>query len=72
MMKIILRKEFYKEAKGKVEKFSSKKIKNEDGYYENGVLYIMDKKYVKKNDIVIKGMHNVEKTYLSSVFSSKE
>ena len=58
-------KEFYKEAKGKVEKFSSKKIKNEDGYYENGVLYIHGQEVCKKNDIVIKGMHNVE-NYLAA------
>ncbi|MGL5615840.1 MAG: UDP-N-acetylmuramoyl-L-alanine--D-glutamate ligase [Sarcina sp.] len=49
-----------KEANGKVERFSSKKTKGEDAYYEAGFLYIHGKKVCAKDDIIIKGMHNVE------------
>lgn len=58
-------KEFYKEAKGKVEIFSSINIENEDAYYKDGVLYIHGKEVCKREDIVIKGMHNVE-NYLAA------
>ena len=46
-----------KEAKGKVERFSSKKVNNEDAYYDNGSLYVHGKEVCKKDDIIIKGMH---------------
>ncbi len=64
-------KEFYKEAKGKVERFSSKKIKNEDAYYENGTLYIHGEEVCKKDDIIIKGMHNVE-NYLAAFLAVED
>lgn len=49
-----------KDAKGKVERFSSKKIANEDAYYNDGKLYIHGKEVCAKSNIIIKGMHNVE------------
>lgn len=52
--------ELDKEAKGKVERFSSKKTINEDAYYDNGSLYVHGKEVCKKDNIIIKGMHNVE------------
>ena len=57
--------ELYKEAKGKVVKFSSKKIEGEDAYYKDGKLYVHGKEVCKKEDIIIKGMHNVE-NYLAA------
>lgn len=56
---------FDKEAKGKVVRFSSTKAENEDAYYENGVLYVHGEAVCNKEDIVIKGMHNVE-NYLAA------
>ncbi|MGL4991962.1 MAG: UDP-N-acetylmuramoyl-L-alanine--D-glutamate ligase [Sarcina sp.] len=64
-------KNLYKEAKGKVYKFSSKKIVNEDAYYKDGALYLSDKFVVNKNDILIKGMHNVE-NYLAAFLAVKD
>lgn len=49
-----------KEAKGKVMEFS-RKCKVENGsYFRDGKLYVLDKFVCDKEDIVIKGMHNVE------------
>ena len=64
-------KELYKEAKGKVEKFSSKNTENEDAYYKDGALYIHGKEVCKKDDIVIKGMHNVE-NYLAAFLAVED
>ncbi|MPQ44980.1 UDP-N-acetylmuramoyl-L-alanine--D-glutamate ligase [Clostridium tarantellae] len=58
-------KEFAKEAKGRVVKFSSTKAVGEDAYYKEGIIYVHKKEVCKKNDIVIKGMHNVE-NYLAA------
>ena len=54
-----------KEAKGKVVRFSSKKTKGEDAYYKDGKLYVHGKEVCKKDNIIIKGMHNVE-NYLAA------
>ena len=54
-----------KEAKGKVVRFSSKKTEGEDAYYKDGKLYVHGKEVCKKDDIIIKGMHNVE-NYLAA------
>ncbi|MGL5764603.1 MAG: UDP-N-acetylmuramoyl-L-alanine--D-glutamate ligase [Sarcina sp.] len=64
-------KELYKEAKGKCYKFSSIKIDNEDAYYKDGGLYLHDKFVVNKDDIIIKGMHNVE-NYLAAFLAVQD
>ncbi|MGG5463133.1 UDP-N-acetylmuramoyl-L-alanine--D-glutamate ligase [Clostridium sp. B9] len=58
-------KELDKEAKAKVVRFSSKKTEGEDAYYKDGILYVHGKEVCKKDNIVIKGMHNVE-NYLAA------
>ncbi|MGL5243632.1 MAG: UDP-N-acetylmuramoyl-L-alanine--D-glutamate ligase [Sarcina sp.] len=58
-------KEFSKEAKGRVSKFSSIKVHGEDAYYKDGKLYIYGEEVCEKSNIVIKGMHNVE-NYLAA------
>lgn len=58
-------KEFQREARGIVRGFSSKKIIRDGAYYENGKLFVFGKEVCKKDDIVIKGMHNVE-NYLAA------
>lgn len=64
-------KQLDKEAKGKVYKFSSQKTENEDAYYKDGGLYLEDKFVCNKEDIIIKGMHNVE-NYLAAFLAVKE
>ena len=63
--------EFKKEAKGVVKEFSSKREIGEGAYYKDGVLYLEGKEVCKKDDIIIKGMHNVE-NYLAAFLATKE
>ncbi|MCQ2968992.1 MAG: UDP-N-acetylmuramoyl-L-alanine--D-glutamate ligase [Clostridium sp.] len=51
---------FRNEAKCRVRDFSSRVRLDYGASYENGVLYLDGKEICKKEDIVIKGMHNVE------------
>lgn len=54
-----------KEAKGSVLQFSVKETIDNGAYYKDGVLYLFGKEVCKAEDIVIKGMHNVE-NYLAA------
>ena len=62
---------FKAEAKGEVREFSSKRVLNKEAYFENGVLYLNGQQVCKKDDIVIKGMHNVE-NYLAAFVATKD
>lgn len=62
---------FGKEAKGKVEEFSSKRVIENGAYYKDGVLYVEGKEVCRKGNIVIKGMHNVE-NYLAAFLATKD
>ena len=62
---------FKKEAKGIVKEFSSKREISDGAYYNDGILYLEGKEVCKKEDIVIKGMHNVE-NYLAAFIATKE
>jgi len=62
---------FKKEAKGEVREFSSKQKVENGAYYEDGTLYLDGKEVCKKDDIVIKGMHNVE-NYLAAFAATKD
>ncbi|QAA30756.1 UDP-N-acetylmuramoyl-L-alanine--D-glutamate ligase [Clostridium manihotivorum] len=62
---------FRNEAIGKVREFSSKRKLEDGAYFEDGSLYILGKEVCKKNDIVIKGMHNVE-NYLAAFAATYE
>ena len=62
---------FEKEAKGKVREFSSKRVIENGSYFEDGVLYLEGKEVCKKENIVIKGMHNVE-NYLAAFAATKD
>ena len=59
------------EAKGHVREFSSKRVITNGSYYKDGTLYLEGKEVCKKNDIVIKGMHNVE-NYLAAFIATKD
>lgn len=63
--------DFVKEAKGKVKEFSSKREILDGSYYKEGILYLEGKEVCKKEDIVIKGMHNVE-NYLAAFIATKD
>ena len=51
---------FLGEEKGNVYEFSSKREIKNGAYFENGSLYLRGVEVCKKENIVIKGMHNVE------------
>lgn len=63
---------FVPEAKGDVRLFSSRTSLKSDAYYENGVLYLLGKPICNKEDILIKGMHNVENFLASFLAVSGE
>ena len=62
---------FEKEAKGHIREFSSQRVIPNGSYYKDGTLYLEGKEVCKKNDIVIKGMHNVE-NYLAAFIATKD
>ncbi|WP_297522454.1 UDP-N-acetylmuramoyl-L-alanine--D-glutamate ligase [uncultured Clostridium sp.] len=64
-------KELDKEAKGKVYKFSSLKTEGENAYYNEGKLYLEGKFICEKENIIIKGMHNVE-NYLAAFLAVQD
>lgn len=49
-----------KEAKGKVREFSIKEEIKEGAYFKDNKLYVMGKEVCSKDEIILKGMHNVE------------
>ncbi len=56
---------FMKEAKGSCRLFSSKRELEDGGSYHDGSLYLNSNKICSKEDIIIKGMHNIE-NYLAA------
>jgi len=62
---------FEKEAKGEVREFSSKRVLQKGAYYKDGILYLEGKEVVKRSDILLKGMHNVE-NYLAAFIATKD
>jgi UDP-N-acetylmuramoylalanine--D-glutamate ligase len=63
--------QFKEEAKGIVKEFSSKREIVGGAYYKDGVLYLDGKEVCKKDNIIIKGMHNVE-NYLAAFAATKD
>ena len=61
---------FVNEAKGKVVEFSSKREIENGAYLKNNILYLNSKEICKKEDIVIKGIHNVE-NYLAAFLATQ-
>ncbi len=62
---------FEKEAKGEVREFSSKRVLEKGAYYKDGILYLEGKEVVRRGDILLKGMHNVE-NYLAAFIATKD
>lgn len=48
------------EAKGKVREFSTKEEIKDGAYFKDNKLYVMGKEVCSKDEVVLKGMHNVE------------
>ncbi|MFW2491212.1 UDP-N-acetylmuramoyl-L-alanine--D-glutamate ligase [Clostridium chromiireducens] len=63
--------EFVKEARGTVKEFSSKREILDGAHYKDGMLYVEGKEICEKDDILIKGMHNVE-NYLAAFIATKD
>jgi UDP-N-acetylmuramoylalanine--D-glutamate ligase len=64
-------KNFISEAKGYVKTFSSKEELKDGAYLKDGYLYIRDKKIINKDEIVIKGTHNIE-NYLAAFLVTED
>ena len=62
---------FKEEAKAKVREFSSKRVVSNGAYLKDNNLYLDGEVVCKKNDILIKGMHNVE-NYLAAFAATKD
>lgn len=62
---------FEKEAKGEVREFSSKRILKNGAYYNDGKLYLEGQEVISRNEMLLKGMHNVE-NYLASFIATKD
>lgn len=62
---------FEKEAKGYIREFSSKRVIEDGAYYKDGILYLEGKEVCNKDNIIIKGMHNVE-NYLAAFIATKD
>jgi UDP-N-acetylmuramoylalanine--D-glutamate ligase len=62
---------FALEAKGDVKLFSSKRSLEDGAYFENGYLYVLGSRVCHKDEIVIKGMHNVE-NYLGAFLAVRD
>ncbi|SCK04116.1 UDP-N-acetylmuramoylalanine--D-glutamate ligase [uncultured Clostridium sp.] len=62
---------FEKEAKGYVREFSSKRTIENGAYYKEGKLYLEGNEVCEKDNIIIKGMHNVE-NYLAAFIATKD
>ena len=62
---------FESEAKAEIREFSSKRVLKNGAYFNEGILYLDGNVVCKKDDIVIKGMHNVE-NYLAAFTATKD
>ena len=62
---------FESEAKAEIREFSSKRVLKNGAYFNEGILYLDGNEVCKKDDIVIKGMHNVE-NYLAAFTATKD
>ena len=62
---------FESEAKAEIREFSSKRVLKNGAYFNEGTLYLDGNVVCKKDNIVIKGMHNVE-NYLAAFTATKD
>lgn len=62
---------FVSEAKGEVREFSSKERIEKGAYFKDNILYLDGEEVCAKDDIVIKGIHNIE-NYLAAFLATKD
>lgn len=62
---------FINEAKGEVREFSSKRKTDKGAYFKDNILYVDDKEVCAKEDVLIRGIHNIE-NYLAAFLASKD
>ena len=62
---------FVSEAKGEVREFSSKQRLEKGAYFKDNILYLDGEEVCAKDDIVIKGIHNIE-NYLAAFLATKD
>lgn len=62
---------FVEEAKGKVLEFSSKREIKDGAYFKDNILFLNEEEVCNKDDIVIKGIHNIE-NYLAAFLAVKD
>ena len=62
---------FVPEAKGEVKEFSSKRMLEKGACFIDNILYVDGEEVCTKDDILIKGIHNIE-NYLAAFLATKE
>ncbi len=62
---------FVSEARGEVREFSSKERLDKGAYFKDNILYVDGEEVCTKDDILIKGIHNIE-NYLAAFLATKE
>lgn len=62
---------FVPEAMGEVREFSSKQRLDKGAYFKDNILYVDGEEICTKDDILIKGIHNIE-NYLAAFLATKE
>lgn len=62
---------FAAEAKGEVREFSSKRKTDKGAYFKDNILYVDDKEVCAKEDVLIRGIHNIE-NYLAAFLATKD
>lgn len=62
---------FVSEAKGEVREFSSNRRLEKGAYFKDNILYLDGEEVCTKDDVLIKGVHNIE-NYLAAFLATKE
>lgn len=62
---------FVPEAKGEVREFSSNRKLEKGAYFKDNILYLDGEEVCTKDDVLIKGVHNIE-NYLAAFLATKE
>ncbi|MEQ8196552.1 MAG: UDP-N-acetylmuramoyl-L-alanine--D-glutamate ligase [Clostridiaceae bacterium] len=64
-------KSFENEAKGRVKLFSSKVVLDKGAYLKDGVLYLQAEKVISQDEVILKGVHNME-NYLAAFLVTQD
>ncbi|MEQ8154135.1 MAG: UDP-N-acetylmuramoyl-L-alanine--D-glutamate ligase [Clostridiaceae bacterium] len=64
-------KSFENQAKGRVKLFSSKVVLDKGAYLKDGVLYLQAEKVISQDEVILKGVHNME-NYLAAFLVTQD